>query len=545
MMLRIALRLHRGGLLACGALGLVIGLSQAHEFQQLAGTTPAQRLKFGHDMAVLAKEISYLLPLPVHPETLAGYVQWHAFGTMPLIVAPWAILSATGAIRGEEARGVLETWLSAGVSRPRLIITRLAAFAIVAAVVAVLTAVGCALGAGSSLGAPSSLAAGGLLGECVALTALSVACFALSLLIAQLAGTRAAAAAWAAVVLLVLYLLDSLSRSVAQPGRAPSGWRWLSPFQYYDFSDAVAPGGHLDLAATAVLVAIALLATALAALAFQRRDLGAALLARRRTTSRPVRVPAALLRLPVVPALYEQRLGLLAWLGGTAVLAAFMVSVAKQSVDSIRQVPSIHDYLSSLGGGNLELAFVGSFWFGAFQLALAAYAITQVSRWTAEDVQGRLEIELSQPIHRWRIVIERAVALLLSCGLIILIAGLAVLAVAPGQKLTLSGEDVVRASLPLLPFALAFGAVGAALAGGAPRATVPTLSILAVTGYLLDQLGPVFQWPDWLNNFSVFHLYGTPLTSTIFWNGLWTMIAISVAGFAVALWTMEQREVGR
>ena len=46
-----------------------------------------------------ARQIAYLLPLPVHPETLAGYVQWRVFGGMAIVLLVWSILSASGAGR--------------------------------------------------------------------------------------------------------------------------------------------------------------------------------------------------------------------------------------------------------------------------------------------------------------------------------------------------------------------------------------------------------------------------------------------------------------
>jgi ABC-2 type transport system permease protein len=456
------------------------------------------------------------------------------------VVAVWALFSATGAIRGEEEHGLLETWLSTGLSRSRLIATRLASFTIVAGIAIAATALACALGAAVS-GSP--LGAGRLLGESAALLALAVACLGLSLVAAQLVTTRRAAAGWGGATLLVLFLLNSLNRTAEHPG--PS--RWLSPFSYYDQSRALAPGGHFDLAATAVLLAAALALTVLAAGAFVRRDLGAALFQRRAASSEAVHRPARnpMLRLPVLAAVYEQRIGLAAWLVGTGLMAIFFVSLAKQTADLMQKIPSLRGYLSALAGGNVEQAFIGFFWFGILQLILAAYAITQVSHWSSEDTEGRLEMMLSEPIHRWRVVVERAATLALVTSLIIVVGVLVTMAAAPGSHITLDAGDVLRASFPLLPFGLTFGACGAALAGQAPRVAVTLLSAYAVASYLLSQLGPLFGWPGWVTNLSVFQLYGTPLSSGVDWSGLWALIGIMLLGFAAALMTMQRREVGR
>lgn len=61
----------------------------------------------------------------------------------------------------------------------------------------------------------------------------------------------------------------------------------------------------------------------------------------------------------------------------------------------------------------------------------------------------------------------------------------------------------------------------------------------------LTQFGPLFKWPDWALDLSVFRLYGTPLTSGVYWTGLYAMVAVVVVGFGIGLIAMRFREVGR
>lgn len=44
---------------------------------------------------------------------------------------------------------------------------------------------------------------------------------------------------------------------------------------------------------------------------------------------------------------------------------------------------------------------------------------------------------------------------------------------------------------------------------------------------------------------SAFSLYGTPLTSGVYWTGLWVLVAITLIGFWGASSLMQRREVGR
>src|SRR5207249_9442948 len=91
MMLRIGLRFHRTGMISTAAIGAFSGMLQSLGFQAIVGTSESARQQFGLQMQLLGRQLSYLVPLPVHPESLAGYVQWRAFGFFPVIFGFWAL----------------------------------------------------------------------------------------------------------------------------------------------------------------------------------------------------------------------------------------------------------------------------------------------------------------------------------------------------------------------------------------------------------------------------------------------------------------------
>ena len=125
------------------------------------------------------------------------------------------------------------------------------------------------------------------------------------------------------------------------------------------------------------------------------------------------------------------------------------------------------------------------------------------------------------------------------------VASLAVTVVAASQNIHPELGRLVGATALLLPVALTFGAAGAAIAAWLPRVATTVLTAAAVLSYFLQELGPLFQWPDWVLNLSLFKLYGTPLSGAISWNGLYGMIAVTIMGFGVAMLAMQRREVGR
>src|SRR5437762_12480747 len=101
-MLRIGLRSHRTGMISTAAIGAFSGMLQSLGFQAVVGTSESARQQFGLQMQLLGRQLSHLVLLPVHPETLAGYVQWRAFGFFPVSIGFWPLIAGSGAIRVNE-----------------------------------------------------------------------------------------------------------------------------------------------------------------------------------------------------------------------------------------------------------------------------------------------------------------------------------------------------------------------------------------------------------------------------------------------------------
>jgi hypothetical protein len=124
------------------------------------------------------------------------------------------------------------------------------------------------------------------------------------------------------------------------------------------------------------------------------------------------------------------------------------------------------------------------------------------------------------------------------------VSEVAVLIVAQYQAMNVSTQKVTEASLLLVPFALVFAAVGSVLASWNPRAAVGLLGALAFASYLVDEVGPLFKWPAWVQDVSAFKLFGMPLSSGIDRGGLAIMVAIILLGFGASILVMERRDVG-
>jgi ABC-2 type transport system permease protein len=539
-LLRLALRSHRAGVLAATLVGAAGGLLNAILFAQIAGDNPAARAGFAQQMEVLGRQLTYLLPIPAQLETMAGYLAWRWFGTAVLLYAFWALLAGTGAGRGDEERGLVELWLSTGVSRLRLIGARVAGFATVAALsIAVMLAV---TDIGAAIG-QEPLSLGPLVLEGLAIWVLTLFVFAFALVVAQLVTTRRSATGIAGIVVLALFMLNAAARSGVELGPA----RWLSPFYLYERSAPLLRGGSLDVAGTSALAIGAVVLVVLAVGAFVRRDIGGPLL---RGAPRSARVewrPTAdpLLRAPVLAIVDQQRVWIVAWALGLALLAGFLTSIAKTMVDAFgsSDIPLLRAYFER-AGINAYADFVGVIWFSTLLLLISLFVVAQVNGWAADDAEGRLEVILSAPVSRARVVVERIAALVFASALIVAASSLAVYLTARSTGISLPGGRFVVASAAVLPVGYAFAGIGHALVGWRPRVAVVALGALAVVGYFAQQFVPLFQWPDWVNNISLYALYGTPMSKDD-WSGIATLVGIGTIGTAVAVAAMRRRDVGR
>lgn len=534
--LLLALRLGRWGIVGFSALAFVATYVQAAGFYLVAGNTAAERASFGASMSVLASQFTILLPAPIRPDTVTGYVEFRGINLLSVLFAIWALASATGAARGDEERGVVEAVLAAGVSRLAAVGSRMGGFAIGVSVASAFAAIGLTGG----ISGRDSIDERAVVEQLLLLIGLALSCYAISLLVAQVASPRNATAV-AGAVLLTLFLVNSLSRTL--PSLATL--RWLSPFRYYEISQPLPPGGTFDLRALAVLLAISVIAGAAAAAAFAQRDIGSPLV-RLRTPSRPPSYEASrnpLWRVAVLRGLYDHRLGVLAWTTGMAVLAVVFVQVTKTIVEPLLAIRALAPYFAAFLHGNVYASFLGFTWFNVAQLLFAAFAITQVARWSAEDIDGRLEIVLSQPRSRASVVLERIAVLTTGAIILSTISGVAVFYASRAQGINLDGSRLAAATLMLVPFALVFAAAGSLLASWNPRAAVGLLGGLAFASYLDTEVGAIFKLPLWVQDLSAFKLFGTPLVTGVDNRNLALLLLIATVGVGSSILAVGRRDI--
>ena len=184
----------------------------------------------------------------------------------PLLVSLVAITGAVSSTAGEEERGILALLLAQPVRRSRYVLAKSAAVAVAVLIVAFSAWIGLIAGV--------ALAHGGISVAHQGAYALHLAFFgfamgAIALVLGAATGRAGPASGVAAAVALVGWLINGFA-----PLDHSIDWlKYLSPFYYYAGNDPLAHG--VDTTHLAVLGLIALVLTATAATAIERRDIRA------------------------------------------------------------------------------------------------------------------------------------------------------------------------------------------------------------------------------------------------------------------------------
>jgi ABC-2 type transport system permease protein len=497
---------------------------------------------------------------PIALGTPGGYVTWK-YGLTLLIIAIWPLLACSRLLRGEEERGSLDALLSLPRGRVRVVLEKLAAVWTALLGMGLLIAL-LAFAGGKSASADFGLGDALLFGLNVSL--ICGVFGSLALLLSQFTQERGTASGLTGGLLLVFVVLDMVHRVIP-------GTEWLSrlsPVYYYNLSKPLVPASSYGVPSSSyganpgamlVLLALCILLSGAAVWLFARRDVGGtvALPSFLRLPERAVRPERAL---PVnawsLRSVYTRSLGMIAvpacwWTLGIAGFAGWMVVVVKQIEAQMTSLyassPLLKEEITKVGGGDLTTnATLLSFLFVFLPLLLMAFAVTQANRWSADEEDGRLELVLSTPQPRLRVLLGRFAALTTATVImgVLTLAATAVASAATG--LQLDGGNLAAATLSIIPLGLLVAALGYLLSGWL-RTAVDTglLSFLLVIWFFISFVGPGLNWPDATLRLSAFYYYGTPLLHGLPLLDTLGVLAVAVAALALATVRFVRKDIGR
>jgi len=253
--------------------------------------------------------------------------------------------------------------------------------------------------------------------------------------------------------------------------------------------------------------------------------------------------------------LRERRRGLLGWSAGVAAFAALIAvywpsvrdspdlqSFTRDLPEAMRALIGEGDYSTAAGFLNAELfAFMMPLLFLICAIGIGAGAVTR------EEERGTIDLLLSTPLTRRRMLVEKAlggVLVLLALGVVLFVA---LLLGGAAVELGIPASRLAAISLAVVLVALPFGALAllVSCATGSHGLALGLTSAAAVSAYMLNALAPLIGSLERWQDASPFAWYasGDVLAGRLTLAHVALLIGTALALAAAAVVALERRDL--
>jgi ABC-2 type transport system permease protein len=507
-------------------------------------------------LALVRNPAMRLFAEPVDVLSPGGYATWRLSLVLPLL-SIWALLAVSRTLRGEEESGALDVLLSVPRSRLRVATEKVVAIVIALLLMGVLIAL-LAYAGGRISSAGLGLAAALLFGLNVAL--LAGVFGALAMLVSQFTLARRSAAGITGALLGLSVVLTSASRTV------PDG-EWigrLSPLYYFELNRPLIPSYGVRPFAIVVLVALIAGPMALGVALFIRRDVGAPIalpLGLPSSARQPRLAPTLPLSAWSLHSLFARSLaslGAATWWWGLAlaIYVALITVILRQARQNVMELlesfsksnPLYREAITRFTAGDTS-SINATFFSALFTLlavVVAAFAVTLVNRWAAEEEEGRLELLLSTPLPRPLVILTKFSAVVVALMIVAALIFASVALTGAVVDFTLDPARLAQAAFGLVLVGLVVAAFGYLLSGWLRTVTVTgILSALLLASFVITLLGHLFKWPNFLLQLSIFEQYGTPLLDGLRASHALGLLIVAAATLTMATMRFSRKDLAR
>jgi ABC-2 type transport system permease protein len=207
---------------------------------------------------------------------------------------------------------------------------------------------------------------------------------------------------------------------------------------------------------------------------------------------------------------------------------------------------------AKLMGGSDASTLIGFLHIELFSMILPALMVAlaagMASGFTAgEESRGTIDVLLSFPVSRRRLVLEKAAALVLACIVAAVAVWVFAIAGAAMSASPLPPDHLAAALMMLVLLGLAFGTIALAMsaATGNRGAAIGVAVALMVTMYLVDALSSIVDGLNAIRPLSMFRYYmgDDPLTKGINLPDAGVLVAVAAVFLAAALFAFERRDL--
>lgn len=249
--------------------------------------------------------------------------------------------------------------------------------------------------------------------------------------------------------------------------------------------------------------------------------------------------------------LHDRRRSLLAWGLPLGLMSAFIVAIFPSVENALGK--AIRDYPSELkeAFGIGELATVEQYLEAEMlslivPLALGYLAVRSVASGLSGAAEtGRLDVLLSAPVSRRRLVASGFLATAVELAAVLAVSLLLTMAGSWLADAGLSFGPALAGFANVWPLALVFAGLGIAVTGLSLRTSVVTGSVagVLVAMYVIDLVGRLDTSLDWVRYGSVFRYYGTAIEDGIDPLSFCGVVVVAIGLAAVGAVLFERRDL--
>jgi len=250
---------------------------------------------------------------------------------------------------------------------------------------------------------------------------------------------------------------------------------------------------------------------------------------------------------------------MLYWGLGLAIYGFFITSfvqdsnMLKQYGELMKNMPPA--MMAMFGADAASMAtpegFIGLEFFSYSLLVTAIFAVTAGLDMTAnEEDAGIMDVLLSLPLVRWRVIVEKFLAYLLMLVVIILVMTVGLTVGNQASAIKIDVPKLLQSGLNILPGTLlmmAFTTFIAVLVRSKGTAT-GIAAVFVIGSYFLNSLGEAASGTiiDQLRAFSFFHYfdYNGVMLNGLNWGNIGLLIAAAVLLFGGSLWLFQRHDIG-
>lgn len=195
--------------------------------------------------------------------------------------------------------------------------------------------------------------------------------------------------------------------------------------------------------------------------------------------------------------------------------------------------------------------FLGGAYFGRVILFLCVYAvISGLNMTSSEEDAGIMDVLLSQPLPRWRIVVEKFAAYALMSVVIVVMGFLGLFIGAESSSLDINIGRLAEGNLNVLPsvlLAMAF-TLFAGVFFRTRTLAIAASAVFVVGSYFLNFIGGLASGSvvDQLRVVSFFRYYNNEavMQNGLAWGDIGLLLGLTALLFAASLWFFQRRDIG-